>query len=209
METAHLKRAMVYEHVRRGLQSGRYLPGQRINPATLALELKVSDTPVRGALFQLVGGGLIIDNPRIGLQVPLLSEIAMRDLYDWMERLLLMACEIGICPSARKHAVPALPEHDVDIPKSTWKLFDAIAYATCHGALHQDVKRTNDQLAPIRRGKSGLIENPMEELHELYALWQQQELPALSVSIRAYHARRKRLVPHIVATLQELQQRRA
>jgi DNA-binding transcriptional MocR family regulator len=209
METAHLKRAMVYEHVRRGLQSGRYLPGQRISPATLALELKVSDTPVRGALFQLVGGGLIIDHPRIGLQVPLLSEIAMRDLYDWMERLLLMACEMGICPSARKHAVPELPEHDVDIPKSTWKLFDAIAYATCHGVLHQDVKRTNDQLAPIRRGKPGLIENPVEELHELYALWQQRELPALGVSIRAYHARRKRLVPRIVATLQELQHRRA
>lgn len=205
MGAIHSKSAFLYGQVRRGLQSGLYLPGQRIDPATLATEYKISQTPVRAALYRLVGEGMIIDHSRSGLQVPLLSEIAMRDLYDWMERLLLMACEMGISPSARKQVPFELPAQDIDIPKSTWQLFNAIAHSTCHRSLHQSVKLANDRLAPIRRAKQGLMDNLLEELTELNGLWQRRELAALAVSIRAYHLRRKQLVPRIVAMLLDRQ----
>lgn len=208
MGATQSKSTFLYRQVRRGLQSGLYLPGQHIDPATLAAEYKLSQTPVRKALYRLVGEGMITDHARIGLQVPLLSEVAMRDLYDWMERLLLMSCEIGISPFASNQARFELPSQDIDLPKATWQLFNAIAHATCHRSLHQAVKRTNDRLAPIRRAKQGLMDNLLEELIELDGLWQRRELAALSACLRAYHARRKNLVPRIVAMLLESRDQR-
>ena len=81
-------------------------PGQRIDPATLAAEFDTSPTPVRFALYRLVGEALTVDHARDGLHIPLLTEVAMRDLYDWMERLLLMACDIGVSPGAREPGSP-------------------------------------------------------------------------------------------------------
>jgi hypothetical protein len=61
-----------------------------------------SPAPVRFALYRLAGEGLVADHARDGLHVPLLNEVALRNLYDWMERLLLMACDIGEAPTFQK-----------------------------------------------------------------------------------------------------------
>ncbi|WP_454832888.1 GntR family transcriptional regulator [Pseudoxanthomonas wuyuanensis] len=201
MSATHSKSAFLYGQIRRALQSGRYAPGQRIDPATLAAEFNTSPTPVRFALYRLVGEGQVADHARAGLHVPLLNEIAMRDLYDWMQRLLLMACDIGIAPIARKPAKLELSSADDDLAKLTWQLFDAIARATAHRSLHHAVKQANDRLAPIRRAKQGLLEHPFEELSELNRRWQKRDMLALKSALRNYHEHRKQLVPCIVELL--------
>lgn len=201
MPTAHSKSEIIYGKVRRALQSGRYAPGQRIDPATLAKEFQTSPTPVRFALYRLVGAGLIADHARSGLHVPLPTEVALRDLYDWMERLLVMACDIGVASSVRPSRELEIRSADDDLVKLTWQLFDAIAGATAQGQLYQTVKRVNDRLAPIRRAKRGLIEHTHDELVQLVRLWQKRDVAALTTALRAYHERRKRLVPCIVAKL--------
>jgi DNA-binding GntR family transcriptional regulator len=201
MDAIHSKSAFVYGQVRRALQSGRYAPGQRIDPTTLSAEFKTSPTPVRFTLYRLVGEGLVADHARDGLHVPLLNEVAMRDLYDWMERLLLMACDIGEAPTFQKTEKLELVTADGDLVKLTWQLFDAIARATAHGSLHHAVKRANDRLAPIRRAKQGLLEHAYEELSQLNQYWQTRDMPALKSALRDYHERRKQLVPSIVALL--------
>jgi DNA-binding GntR family transcriptional regulator len=203
MSAIYSKSVFLYGQVRRSLQSGRYLPGQRIDPATLALEFHTSATPVRFALYRLVGEGLLEDHARGGLHVPLFNEVALRDLYDWMERLLLMACEIGVASktAAERDLDPASP--DADPVKLTWQLFDAIALATGHRSLHRAVKQANDRLAPVRRAKQGMIEDMFEELSELNRHWQVRHIPALESALREYHERRKRLVPGIVALLSD------
>ncbi|MBN8791435.1 MAG: GntR family transcriptional regulator [Stenotrophomonas nitritireducens] len=195
MSVIHSKSTQLYRQVRRALQSGRYLPGQRIDPGMLAVEFNTSATPVRSALYRLVGEGLIDDHARNGLHVPLLTEVGLHDLYDWMERLLLMACDIGGRP-----ARDDITGGD-DVVKMTWQLFDAIAEATAHRSLHRAVRQANDRLAPVRRAKRGLIEHAHEELVELEELWRRRNMPALKAGLRAYHARRKQLVPRIVAML--------
>lgn len=197
------KSAFVYGQVRRALQSGRYAPGQRIDPARLAAEFNTSSTPVRFALYRMVGEGLVTDHARDGLHVPLLNEVALRDLYDWMERLLLMACDIGEAPTFQKTGKLELVTADGDLVKLTWQLFDAIAHATAHGSLHHAVKRANDRLAPIRRAKQGLLEHTYEELSQLNRCWQIRDIPALKSALRDYHERRKQLVPSIVALLSD------
>lgn len=200
MNAIHSKSAFVYGQVRRALQSGRYVPGQRIDPATLAAEFKISPTPVRFALYRLVGEGLVADHARSGLHVPLFTEVAMRDLYDWMERLLLMACQIGMAPAAAR-TEPALA--DGDLVQQTWQLFDAIARGTGHWSLHRAVEQANDRLAPIRWAKQGLFEHACEELAELSRHWHVRDMPALKSALRNYHERRKRVVPRIVALIAE------
>jgi DNA-binding GntR family transcriptional regulator len=203
MNAIHSKSAFVYGKVRRALQSGRYVPGQRIDPARVAAEFQTSPTPVRFALYRLVGEGLIADHTRNGLHVPLLTEVAMRDLYDWMERLLLMACDIGVAPTFQKTRKLELVTVEGDLVKSTWQLFDAIARATGHLSLHHTVKRANDRLAPIRRAKQGLIEHIDEEFSQLNRHWQARDIPALKAALHDYHERRKQLVPCIVALLSD------
>lgn len=203
MDAIRSKSAFVYGQVRRALRSGLYAPGQRIDPATLAVEFKTSPTPVRFALYRLVGEALIVDHARAGLHVPLLTEIALRDLYDWMERLLLMACDIGSAPLARTTEQLELASAGDDPVKLTWQLFDAIARATAHKSLHHAVKQANDRLAPIRRAKQGLLEHSFEEISELNRRWQTRDIRALKSALRSYHERRKQLVPSIVALLND------
>ena len=203
MDATHSKSAFVYGQVRRALRSGRYAPGQRIDPATLAVEFNTSPTPVRFALYRLVGEALIADHARAGLHVPLLTEVALRDLYDWMERLLLMACDIGAAPTAEETGTLEIASADDDLIKSTWQLFDAIARATAHRSLHHAVKQANDRLAPIRWAKQGLLEYGVEELLQLKRHWQAGDTPALKSALRDYHERRKQLVPGIVALLND------
>ncbi|MEN1956578.1 GntR family transcriptional regulator [Luteimonas changyuni] len=203
MNANYSKSAFLHRQVRRALQSGRYLPGQRIDPAMLATEFRTSPTPVRFALYRLVGEGLLSDHSRGGLYVPLPTEVALRDLYDWMERLLLMACDIGVATFAPKTGILELSSANDDVVKLTWQLFDDIARATAHRPLHQAVKQANDRLAPIRRAKKGLFEDTFEELSVLNRHWQVRDIPALRSALHDYHERRKQLVPCIVALLSE------
>lgn len=203
MTAIHSKSAFLYRHVRRALQAGEYLPGQRIDPAMLAAEFETSATPVRIALYRLVGEGLITDHARSGMHVPLLAEIALRDLYDWMNRLLLMACDMGATPINRKHRQLEIAPDSGDVVKQTWKLFDAIAQATHHSRLQPAVRQANDLLAPIRWAKRTLFTHTFEELFELNRHWQLHDIPSLKSALRDYHERRKKLVPHIVDLLHE------
>jgi hypothetical protein len=120
-----------------------------------------------------------------------------------MERLLLMACDIGVAPMFRKSRKLELSRADDDLVKLTWQLFDAIAGATGHWSLHHAVKRANDRLAPIRRAKHGLLDHAYEELLQLNLHWQSGDMPALRSALRDYHELRKQLVPRIVASLND------
>lgn len=203
MDAIHSKSVIVYRQVKHAMRSGRYAPGERLDPSRLAGEFKTSPTPVRFALYRLVGEALIVDHARDGLHVPLPNEVALRDLYDWMERLLLMACDIGEEPRLRESKALESATADSDLVKLTWQLFDAIARATAYGALHRAVKQANDQLAPVRQAKRGLLEHAHEELSQLHQHWLARDIQALKSALHDYHERRKQLVPCIVALLSD------
>lgn len=201
MNAIHPKNVFLYGQVRRALQSGRYIPGQRIDPREVAAEYGTSPTPVRFALYRLVGEGMIDDHARHGFQVPLPTEMGMHDLYDWMERLLVISGELGAARSRARQPAPV--PADGDLPKQTWKLFDTIGRSSGGWALYRSVRCANDRLAPIRRAEQGLIEQAAEELAELTRLWQAHDTARLNSALHAYHERRKQLVPCIVALMNE------
>lgn len=201
MKARHSKADVLYEEIMQALQTGRYVPGERIDPGTLADEFHTSPTPVRLALSRLVGEGVIHDCRREGFHVPLPTEMVLRDLYDWMQRLLFLACSIGVSPAHDDAVQDQLLDDDGDTVAQTRQLFEGIARATEHLSLYCAVRQANDKLGPIRRAKPGLIKHAHEELAELHQHWQRRELKALRSALTDYHERRKQAVPRIVALL--------
>jgi DNA-binding GntR family transcriptional regulator len=201
MSALHSKTAFLYSQVRRGLQSGIYIPGQRIDPVELAAQFNISMTPARLAMQRLAAEGLISDHARNGMQVPLPNELTLRERYDLMQRLLQIACDLIKARRPDSSRLPIVATAKNDPVKLTWKLFDAIAAQAGHGELHQLVKRTNDRLASIRRAKQGMIHDIHEELSELLRHWHHGDLDRLESALAAYHERRIQLVPHIVFAL--------
>lgn len=200
MIASHSKSVRLYGQLRRAVLGGRFAPGQRIEPATLAHEFETSLTPVRFALYRLNGEGLVSDQARDGFYMPLPTEAALRDLYEWMEELLLSALRRGALPNGRSHKLPELHEGTA---KATWQLFDTIARRTPQRELHHAAQRTNDRLAAIRIAKPALLPDALAELKDLIEAWEHAEIPRLQDALRAYHARRRQLVPAIVELLNE------
>ncbi|PBJ81801.1 transcriptional regulator [Lysobacteraceae bacterium NML93-0399] len=200
MIASHSKSMRLYGQLRRAVLCGRFTPGQRLEPATLAHEFDTSLTPVRFALYRLSGEGLVNDQARDGFYMPLPTEAMLRDLYEWMEHLLLMACDRGATPNGRAHMSI---ESDAGTAKATWQLFDSIARRTPQRALHHAARRTNDQLAPIRSAKRSLVPDAAAEFADLARAWERADIENLKAALRAYHARRRQLVPTIVDVLNQ------
>lgn len=197
----HSKSSLLYQQIKLDLQAGHYPPGGRIDPGALAKAFDTSPTPVRLALCRLVGEGLVADHGREGFHALRVTEHSLRDLYDWMERLLLLACSAPQSTSTSVHTLASLPATH-DIATLTSHVFEVIARGSHNTHLLQAVQRANDELNPVRRAKSKLLADGAEELHGLHTHWCRRELAALRAAIRRYHRRRRRLASEIVAALE-------
>ena len=60
---------VAYEHIRKKILNGEYLPGQALMTEVLAEEIGVSRTPVRDALRKLETDGLVSIQPHLGASV--------------------------------------------------------------------------------------------------------------------------------------------
>lgn len=195
------KSTRLYGQMRRALQCGRFVPGQRLEPAALADEFDASLTPVRAALHRLHGEGLVIDKGRDGFYMPMPTEATLRGHYEFMELLLLAACDKGASPNGRRHAAPAPGE---PVAQATWQLFDTIGRRTPLKDLQHTMQLANDRLAPIRTAKQPLVRGGHAELAELVSAWERADLAALKSALRAYHAQRRQMVPAIVELLNDV-----
>ena len=72
----------VSEELREAILSGEFGPGQRLRTASLAKRFGSSRTPVREALVQLEGEGLVDIEPRRGAVVRPFDAADLLDLYD-------------------------------------------------------------------------------------------------------------------------------
>ena len=72
----------VSEELREAILSGEFGPGQRLRTASLAKRFGSSRTPVREALVQLEGEGLVDIEPRRGALVRPFASADLIDLYE-------------------------------------------------------------------------------------------------------------------------------
>ena len=98
----HVLAVDVAQEIRRGILTGRFLPGTRVKERSLAIELGVSRTPVREAMRLLANEGLI--SLRQG-RSPIVKGMSVREALD--ETAVLLALEdLAVTWACRKARVP-------------------------------------------------------------------------------------------------------
>ncbi len=81
--------------LRDSIVSGKYKPGDRLNESQIAREYGVSRIPVREALAQLQDQGLVMNHPRRGMFVNMLSEEESQKINAL--RIILESEAIKLC----------------------------------------------------------------------------------------------------------------
>lgn len=110
-------RDQIREHIVEGIVSGRWKPGERIVERRIAVELEVSQTPVREALRELESLRLIESAPNKGVRVRNLTAADLEESYPVRAGLEQIAAELAAdklaedCSALEPH-VAALYEAD-------------------------------------------------------------------------------------------------
>ncbi|WP_156721931.1 GntR family transcriptional regulator [Streptomyces apocyni] len=92
---AHSLREHIREHIVEGIVSGRWQPGERIVERRIAVELEVSQTPVREALRELEALRLIESAPNKGVRVRNLTAADLEEIYPVRAGLEQIAAELA------------------------------------------------------------------------------------------------------------------
>ncbi|MFD0268360.1 GntR family transcriptional regulator [Streptomyces sp. NPDC127106] len=91
----HSLREQIREHIVEGIVSGRWKPGERIVERRIAVELEVSQTPVREALRELETLRLIESAPNKGVRVRNLTAADLEEIYPVRAGLEQIAAELA------------------------------------------------------------------------------------------------------------------
>lgn len=185
----------VYHELKRMLAEGALPPGTPIEPAVIAKQIASSITPIRDALHRLTGERLVEAPNHNGFRVPLMSEAALRDLYQWNGQLLGLAAKAMRFGLEKNSAIGGTPPDDIGA--ATAGLFLRIARATGSDEHTGSIALLNNRLAPYRRAESKVIDDPVGELATIAeAMAKPAELSRL---LTAYHRRRAKAVGDILS----------
>jgi hypothetical protein len=186
----------ILEATRKLVAGTRFQPGERVEPAVLALELGASATPVREALNRLVGERLLVSQTGGGFRLPRFDEPALRDLYGWSLDLLLLCLK-----SDRRHAglrqMPLGRAPRADYPERVMNAFcTIIAWSGSfeHAAAMDDA---NLRLHGIRLCETAVLPGCDTEIDEIEAAIFAPG-PALRSLLIRYHRRRSRAAAEIL-----------
>ncbi len=75
------KKALAKDSLLHAIRAGRYRPGQRLRQNDIARDLGLSSTPVREALTDLVGSGLVTYEQHRGVRVADVEPARVRQIY--------------------------------------------------------------------------------------------------------------------------------
>lgn len=100
----------VYLRLRQDVLSGRLTANERLKVSTLATRYQTSTNPVREALQQLRGEGLVVISPNRGARVREVNAAFVRDVYE-IETLIepyLTRWFVGVCTDTDLAALEAI-----------------------------------------------------------------------------------------------------
>jgi DNA-binding GntR family transcriptional regulator len=140
-EAGQLLHASVYEDLRRRMITGKITPGVGLSTRGLALELGVSQMPVRDALSRLAAEGAVTIRSKRKIEVPPMSEDRFTDL---------LACRLLLEPEAAvlalPHISPARLKRLTEIDRAldaAMERGDVIGYMECNFAFHFNMYQAN------------------------------------------------------------------
>ncbi|WP_433888927.1 GntR family transcriptional regulator [Streptomyces sp. CA-111067] len=176
----HSLREQIREHILEGIVSGRWKPGERIVERRIAVELQVSQTPVREALRELETLRLIESAPNKGVRVRGLTAADLKESYPVRAGLEQVAAELAaerlaVDASALDREVAALREADAEL--------DGEAQVRHTVAFHHELVRAAGNAVLLHAWESLGIE-----------VWTTLSIRWLSPAPRAYAAEHQDLI---------------
>jgi DNA-binding GntR family transcriptional regulator len=133
--------ASVYEELRRRLVTGKITPGVSLSTRGLALELGVSQMPVRDALSRLSAEGAVVIRSKRRIEVAPMTPARFADLLACR---LLLEPEAAVAALDRVDAalIRVLRAIDADLDRAIEE-GDVIAYMECNFAFHFGLYHAN------------------------------------------------------------------
>jgi DNA-binding GntR family transcriptional regulator len=136
-------RATIYEELRRRMITGKITPGVGLSTRGLALEMGVSQMPVRDALSRLAAEGAVAIRSKRRIEVPAMSAERFNDLLDC--RLLLEPeAAVLALPQITPAKLKQLREIDAALD-AAMEQGDVIAYMESNFAFHFNIYRANQR----------------------------------------------------------------
>lgn len=189
----------VYDAIKYGILSRAHRPGDRLDPALLATDLASSVTPVRDALYLLVGEGLVSTRIGDGFHLPQLTEPELRDRYAWHADVVLLALRDREAPAQRMSAKRIGDPSDRSMAATA--IFAGIGAASRNGEHRLAIAALGDRLSAARRVEPVVLDGLNEECRGLEEAWRNDEPVALRRLIIRYHRRRTGAAAEIVRAL--------
>lgn len=194
----------VYAGIRNEILDGAYRPGERLDAAVLAQRHKTSVTPIREALRQLVGEGLVEAPSHQGFRIPILSDAGLRALYDWNCQQLIAA--LRLAPPARLARMemsrwPTSRSFDQHYVAATEQLCLEIAHLSGNTRCYRSIEHMNAELRPVRRIERLLVSAESKDLRSLPGALSNYGAAAAEEMLVDYHRIRRECATDLVGLL--------
>ena len=193
----------VYAAIKDQLRKGAFRPGERLEPAVFSDQLSASVTPIRDALHRLTGERLVETPRHEGFRVPLITETMLRNLYAWHLDLLLLA-------TARRYRGPISAKKGEEAstysPLNPLDQRNVLLVRLVETGGNPEylfaVRALIVRMEPYQRFEDELLDAVQVETEAISAAISSGDRTALRKSLMAYHRRRARLVPELIARTQ-------
>ena len=191
----------LYEQVKDMLLEGRFGRDVRIDLQQLAERYRVSTTPVREVLYQLLGERLVAQHPAGGFKSLVPDARSLHDLYAWNGLHVGAAVHLLPDPVLRQVLRPIAAAMRDDPTSLTERLFEAVAHATGNQELAIEVRRANERLRRPRLAEERLFADRTRELASIVKVNGFDVRNNVRRRIAAYHRRRAELAAQIAALI--------
>jgi len=191
----------IYALIKADLMNGVYLPGEVLVERRIAAEFAISISPVRACAYRLVGERLLELNAGGGFRVPNVTESALRDLYFWHGQLVRSAVNAGSQIAATDRPPIVGPSVFGNTAAMARGIFERIAIRSANVEILAAVRSAGERLHAARLREDGVIPGVEDELAAVQAVTEGGCGPDLLRAMWAYHRRRLRRIPELVAAV--------
>jgi DNA-binding transcriptional MocR family regulator len=180
----------VFGAIRSDLMTGKIEPGTKLAATAMARDYQSSLTPVREAIYRLVGEGLV-EKRHDGFHAKTLSHEYLVDLLDLNQKLLIIGLQhLRLTESRSLQALPHASGVDpITAVIFLEVLFSEIFRATANEAIIAWGHRANELLYRTRLAECRLSRRARIESASLLKLAQERDLKRLARQVRAHHRR--------------------
>lgn len=194
------KSSRVYSVVKSELLDGTIRTGKWIDVPALALRIGVSPTPVKYALFELAGEGLLQAHDRQGFHTQVFDEENLRDLFELRSNLFLMAASKVATDTAGPELSLTVPSRD-QIPGAITGFFLDLASFGRRPQLRESIARLDDRLRLVQSAKIDILPDMEEEYRNVAHAWKQRDIGRLVEVVTDACQLRLALIPELIAAM--------